>query len=242
MWEGVEMSRPAINGLNLAWDSSCMETINIPDPSRLRVPFPGRGQRNAAPCPPHPPLPEESRCEELVLDISSVIAKTPRPESKKKDSTIQIEAWTLSVAYVVFSLSMALYNLFTLQASGRTAAMICTGLSPVPVLCLLLQAATANSVPVGMTLLVCALLLPSVCAIWILPISVFYIIVLALCMLAYSRQRGVVAYVSCIGAVLSLAQTAVYVDPQWGVSVSLFFLTLLCFNSCCERIYLRVWL
>lgn len=238
------MSRPVINGLtNLAWDSSCMETINIPDPSRLRVPFPGRGQRNAAPCnAPNPSLPEESRCEELVLDISSVVSKTPRPDPRKKDSTIQIEGWTLSLAYVVFSLSMALYNLFTLHAYGRTAAMICTGLSPVPVLCLILQAATANSVPVGMALLICALILPSVCAIWILPISVVYIIALAFCMLAYSRQRGVVAYVSCTGTVLSLAQTAVASDPQWGVSVSLFFLTLLCLNSCCERIYLKVWL
>jgi hypothetical protein len=249
MWEGVEMSRPVINGLtNLSLDSSCiaMETINIPDPSRLRVPFPGRVQRNGSSnpmntnnvCPPTSQL--EDFKEELILDIPPVI-KQPRLEARKKESVLQFEmqSWTFSLVYAIFASALALCNLFALQSSGRMCSACCTLLSPLPVIALILQAAT-TPMPIGLALLLCALLLPSVCVLWILPFATAYIVVLALAMLAYAQQRGVVAYVSCAGAVLGLGQTILVQDPQWGVSISLFFLAVLCVTSS-ERITVKVW-
>jgi hypothetical protein len=247
MWCG--MSRPLINDLaDLAWhhtpeNTSKMEGFTISDPSRLRIPFPSRN------CPSKPqqwptvaPLPEEPKCEDVMLDISSVIAK-PKPEPKKRQDVscmqVEIQPWSLSLAYAIFGLSLALCNLLGLQqSSGR----VCCGvLSPLPVLCLLLQAATAPNTPTASALLLCMLLLPGVCALWSLPVAAALIVMLALSMLAYCRQRGVLAYVCSIGAMLSLSQTVLAQDPQWGVCVSVFFLGVLCVASC-ERTGVKVWI
>lgn len=238
------MSRPVINDLaNLAWDGACaMETISIPDPSRLRVPFPGRGQRQGAHfSPPSLALPEDLRNEEMTLDISTVqVTSKPctRVEIKVKESTLRFEKWSISLAYCIFALLVAVCTLSGQSLSGRDC---CLSLSPLPVVCLALQAATATSILTGLVLLLCALLLPCICCIWELSFVAAYMIVLALALLAYTRQKGVFAYVSTAGAVLALGQTAVYNDPFWGVSVSFFFLTLLCVSSC-EGVYLKIWI
>jgi hypothetical protein len=239
------MSRPLINDLvGLTWHQnstiSKMEGITILDPSRLRIPFPSRNPSRPQQWPTITPLPEEPKCEEVMLDISSVISK-PKQELKRKDSVVQseIQAWCLSLAYSVFGLSLALCNLLALQQSSGRAC--CGALSPLPVLCLLLQATTAPNTPTASALLLCMILLPGVCTLWSLPLLAAFIVLLALSMLAYCRKRGVLAYVCSSGAVLSLGQTVLAQDPQWGVCVSVFFLGVLCVSSC-ERTGVKVWI
>jgi hypothetical protein len=243
------MSRPFINSLaELAWDTdiknSDMENITIADPSRLRISFCNKPKTNwPAIVEPLPSFEEEPKEEMVVLDISSVISKQPKPDAKKQlksdviiSTQFEAQPWALSLAYVLFVLSLALCNL--LQYSSRAC---CVAASPLPVACLALQSATALSPHVGVALLACALLLPCTCALWSLPISAAYIVVLSFAMLAYTRQRGLVSYVCSTGAVLSLGQTLLVADPQWGVSVSVFFLGLLCVASC-EKTQVRVWI
>ena len=218
-----------------------MDNITILDPSRLRISFCNK------PRPQWPtivePLPsfEEPKEEPVTLDISSVISKQPKSDTNKKQlkpeisMQYEIQSWALRLPYAVFLLSLTLCNL--LQSSGKVC---CVAASPLPVACLTLQAATALSLPVGLVLLACALLLPCTCALWNLPSAAAYIAVLSLAMLAYTRQRGLIAYVCCAGAVLSLGQTLLVTDPQWGVSVSVFFLGLLCVTSC-EKTHFKVW-
>ena len=239
------MSRPLINGLaELAWDSNTKSMdITIPDPSRLRISFCNKARPNNN-WPVVEPLllsPQEEPKGEVMLDISSVISKQAKPDTKKLPKTevmftqFEAQSWTLALAHAIFLLSLALCNL--LQSSGRVC---CVAASPLPVACLALQAATALSFPVGLVLLTCALLLPCTCALWNLPLAAAYIVVLSLTMLAYTKQRGLIAYVCSAGAVLSLGQTFLVSDPQWGVSVSVFFLGLLCVASC-EKTHVKVW-
>ena len=239
------MSRPFINGLaELAWDTSNnnnMDSITILDPSRLRISFCNKPRTNwPTIVEPLPSFEEPAKEEPVTLDISSVISKQPKPDTKKPVKSeismqFEIQSWALSLAYVFFLLSLTLCNL--LQFSGR---MCCVAGSPLPVACLALQAGTALSPTIGLVLLACALLLPCTCALWNLPSAAAYIAVLSLAMLAYTRQRGLIAYVCCAGAVLSLGQTLLVTDPQWGVSVSVFFLGLLCVTSC-EKTHFKVW-
>ena len=203
------MSRPLINDLaGQAWHQHTnlkMEGITILDPSRLRVPFPSRQPPSNASKPQQwptiTPVPEEPKCEEVMLDISSVISKPiskPKPpEPKRTGVQFEIQAWCLSLAYSVFGLSMALCNLLALQQSSGRAC--CAALSPLPVICLLFQATTAPNTPTASALLLCMLLLPGVCALWSLPLAAAFIVLLALSMLAYCRQRGVLTYVCCLG-------------------------------------------
>lgn len=246
----LDMSRPLINGL-VDWDScstETMESLTILDPSRLKMPFGNKHAINHSRTPSitHWPVvdvlevAEEAKCEEVMLDISSVISKQVKKDiikPIKPEPFLQLQAWALALAYILFLLGLAFSNLFPQQTSGR----ICVALCPLPTISLSLQAATALSLPVGLALLLCAVLLPLTCALGTLPLTAAYITVLALAMLAYIRKRGVVAYVCSAGAVLSLGQTLLAEDQQWGVSVSVFFLGLLCVMAC-ERTYVRVWI
>ena len=242
------MSRPLINDLTgLSWDRcitlpSGMETLCITDPSRLRVPFAGKGQRIVTNWPHIPSqLPEEPLSEEVTLDVSSVTNKTIKQDTKKKDGVsvqFEVQAWTFSLAYAVFGTALALCNLFFVQSSAR---MCCATLSPLPVVALLLQAAVSQSPYISAALVICALSLPGVCMLWSFPLSAVYIIVVALSVLSASHHRSVIAYIGCAGAVLSLGQTVWVQDPQWGGSVSLFFLVLLCVFSC-GRLNVKIWI
>ena len=250
------MSRPLINELSdLTWDcyhttAGTMESLTILDPSRLRMPFGKHGHNNnnnnRVTSITHWPTVdavepiEEPKYEEVMLDISSVITKQAKKDITKPvkvEPLVQFEWWALALAYILFLLALALCNLFTLQ---QTSGRICVGMCPLPMVSLSLQAATALSLPVGLMLLLCAVLLPLTCALGNLHLTAGYIVILALSMLAYIRQRGLVAYVCSAGAVLSLGQTVLAQDPQWGVSVSVFFLGILCVMGC-EKTHVRVW-
>ena len=241
------MSRPLLSSLtDLAWEAgdTPMDSISILDPSRLRIPIPGRGGEKRgtnSSWPVVPALTEEVVCDEVRLDIP-VIGKGKL--DLKKDNAIkaegaslQLDTLALGLAYAIFGVSLALCNLLEVQSSGRTC---CAALSPLPVLCLALQAATAPSRADAVALLVCALCLPCTCLLGNLPLTAAFIICMALALLVYTRRKGLLAYVCCVGAVLSLGQTAVAMEPMWGISISLFFLGLLCVVSC-ERIFFKVW-
>ena len=250
------MSRPLINGLaDLTWErytannTDSMESLTILDPSRLRMPFGSKNHNHNRvssitnwPVVDALDIMEEPKQEEVVLDISAIISKQAKKDIVtpiKSDPFIQLQSWALALPYILFLLALALCNLFTLpQPSGR---ICCVAVSPLPMASLSLQAATALSLPVGFVLFMCALLLPLTCTLGNLPLTAGYITFLALSMLAYIRQRGLVAYVCSAGAVLSLGQTLLAQDPQWGVSVSVFFLGLLCVMGC-EKTHVRVWI
>ena len=233
------MSRQPINA---AWESlSGMEGITISDPSRLRINFGGSkgANNNRVVWPTVEPLQVTKECkesEEVVLDVSSVIGrKTEVPACKRPGLQLELPSWVLALGYALFGIALAVGNAVPLQVSGRVCAAAC----PLPLVCLLLQAATSPLFP-GLVLLACALLLPAVCALESLPIAVggAGLLLLSIGALTRCQRRGVLVYVSFAGAVLSLGLPLL--EARMGLSTASFFLCVLCAVSC-ERTHVKVW-
>ena len=227
------------------------------DPSRLRIPFMGKRARRT--------LPEEELQLTKSLDLSNSLSnnfsnnpnllnnlsklsnlnerlnlpkslevlvesfqETQDPPAK---SHTTLDAWVFVLTYAIFGIALALCNLF--NVSGR---LCCVGLSPLPMLCLLLHAASSASLPISLALLLCALSLPTVCALWALPVAAAYITAAACSLLAFNHGPFQVA--CCVGAKLSMLLTVV-ADPRWGVSLAVFFLLLACMLSS-EKVNVKV--
>jgi len=215
--------------------------IEALDPSRLRIPFMGKRAKRA--------LPEEELTR--ILDLSKInsnsLPNTPNLSNLSKlsnerlnlpkslevlvesfqetqdppaKSHTTLDAWVFVLTYAIFGIALALCNLF--NVSGR---LCCVGLSPLPMLCLLLHAASSASLPISLGLLLCALSLPTVCALWALPVAAAYITAAACSLLAFNHGPFQVA--CCVGAKMSMLLTVV-ADPRWGVSLAVFFLLLAC--------------
>jgi hypothetical protein len=152
--------------------------IEALDPSRLRIPFMGKRARRT--------LPEEELQLTKSLDLSNSLSNNPNlfsnnlsklsnlnerlnlPKSLEvlvesfqetqdppAKSHTTLDAWVFVLTYAIFGIALALCNLF--NVSGR---LCCVGLSPLPMLCLLLHAASSASLPISLALLLCALSLP----------------------------------------------------------------------------------
>lgn len=151
----------------------------------------------------------------------------------------KIKGWMLSVGYSIFGLVLALCNLLSSAYTNR----VCTAMSPIPMVCLLLQALFCMDNGVGQKntffheawcLIITATLLPTACVLWNLYVSIPLILFLSFSVVSCLRQRGLLVWGCVLGVCLSLIVATPIsavnsIEPKWSMTVAMFFLGVLCF-------------
>jgi hypothetical protein len=142
-----------------------MDSLTILDPGRLRVPF---GKTNKIRSKSWMTVPPNDATETVVVippEQSQPFQQTQMGFSETNETNEthwEVPGWVLVVGYSIFGLGLALCNLLIPQHTGK----VCTATSPVPFLCLLLQALACKKRWMGGGLLLAALSLPSACVFW----------------------------------------------------------------------------
>lgn len=248
------MSRNPDVGENL-WKG--METFAIPDPSKLKIPFGCKPPRKqswmtvaVSPGSSFATLSEggdtfnKSPDEEVVPPMELKFCPLDRPPESLIKTRWGVPGWALSVGYSLFGLGLGLGNLITPRHTG----LVCVALSPLPVLCLLLQSLVSLECPesdrhsdhrplrllgsLGLALSAC--LLPSACALWTPHLAIPLGLGLSWSAVACMRHRDALAWTclcgACLASVLALPVSQ-FLEPWWGLTVSLFFACVLCFRA-----------
>ena len=187
------------------------------------------------------PITDESRPETNGLyDVVMEIPKQSRAIPVQPELIgIEVSGWLLAVGYAVFGLSLGLCNLLTPQHTNK----VCTGMSPIPFLCLLLQAfMRIESIDSDKReilligpgcLIISASILPAACIIWSLYLAIPLVLVLSLSVFYCMRHRAVLPCVClagvCLSLLLALPAPIQILEPRWGMTVGMFFLCILCF-------------
>jgi hypothetical protein len=151
----------------------------------------------------------------------------------------QVHGWLLALGYTAFGMGLALCNLLVPQHTSK----VCTALSPIPFICLLLQALTCVELghrhlgPAGLLLSAC--LLPSACVLWSLHVSIPdpLVCLLSLSVFYCMRHRNLLSWVCFSGVCLCLLLAIPLIpvpimqilEPRWGMPVAMFFACILCF-------------
>ena len=196
------MSRPPLDGDIISF---CKESV---DPSRMRISL------KPKPKPPWPACPEP---KEVVVEMSA-----PREEEG-------LQGWAIPAGYALFGFALALTNLLSVPV----ASQLCSALCPLPVCCLLghgLALAAFGQRALGVCLAIAAWVLPLVCAQWSLTLAIPLAVFLAGVQLLVAWHWGVVpCFVGLLcSVVLTVVGPAQGVEARWGVTLTLFFLILLC--------------
>ena len=225
---------------NLSTLADNLTSLTIADPTRLKIPFGSKGKlsgRQQVAWPVVAPLYEDHHdggrktpitkpspsqhpsSTEVVLEVCS-----ERQERSDNHQT-GVPGWFIPVGYIVFGLTLALCNLLTLSWSR----LVCSSLSPLPMACLTAQALSYDS---RLAILVFAFswLIPLECVAWNQYAVIPYCIVLAGTLIVAAPRRGLFTWLSFFGVFLSLCLSLPVhtFDPKWGVTLSLFFMCLLC--------------
>ena len=174
---------------------------------------------------------------DVVMDIPK---QRPSPELslqlnlQKSETCWEVPGWQLAVGYSLFGLGLALCNLLAPQHASK----VCTAASPVPILCLLLQALTSRQdttqtvwIQCGLVLSACAL--PSACVFWSLHLAIPLVLVLSFSVFQCLRHRDVLACTCltgvCLALLLALPMPILILESKWGMTVAMFFACVLCF-------------
>ena len=239
-----------------------MDSLTIADPGRLKVPFGNSGKppkkqswmtvnAPASECEARPvhalqclhtghPL---SDMHDVVMDMPKRQAPAVNSAEPRPESYWEVPGWMLALGYSIFGLGLALCNLLSPQHAGR----VCSVLSPIPLLCLILQALTCVDLghipghnkqgglwilgPIGLVLSACTL--PSACVCWTLHLAVPLVLVLAVSVFHCNLHRDVLAWVCfagvCLALLLALPGPVTVLEPRWGMTVAMFFAGVLCF-------------
>jgi hypothetical protein len=166
----------------------------------------------------------------------------------------EVQGWMLAVGYAFFGVDLALCNLLAVQQAG----MVCATLSPVPVICLLLQSITAmNLTAMNLTamnptainrrhamgllgsfgLALSAASLPAMCVYWVYWSHWVYcftpfLLVLSASTFSCVRRRDAMHWICLSGVWLTLLFTlplpVQVLEPRWGLTVAVFFACCLC--------------
>jgi hypothetical protein len=247
------MSRNPINEEILSLGNQLrkgMDSLTIMDPGRLRVPMGGgckthkkqswmtvSGSTNF-----NSPNEEADAMFDVVMDIprsnkgvqSSVFPALELNNFNLGSYNWQVHGGLLALGYTAFGMGLALCNLLAPQHTSK----VCTALSPIPLICLLVQALTCMELghrhlgPGG--LLLSALLLPSACVFWILQVSIPVVGLLSLSVFYCMRHRNLLSWVCfsgvCLCLLLAIPVPIIQIlEPRWGMTVAMFFACILCF-------------
>ena len=188
------------------------------------------------------PLPEINGLYDVVMEIPKQsraiqqIQQIQQIQPISEPTGIEVSGWLLAVGYATFGLSLGLCNLLTPQHTSK----VCTGMSPIPLLCLLLQALVCMDsdkreiwfIGPG-CLIISASILPAACIIWSLYLAVPLMLMLSLSVFYCMRHRAVLPCVClagvCLSLLLALPAPIQILEPRWGMTVGIFFLCILCF-------------
>ena len=240
------MSRNPINGESLGSHlrkgMENMTTLTIVDPGKLRVPFGGVGGSRT----PRKPswmttvVSDSSLCQtEANGPCETLDMPTPPPHTVKQPRTEtegawEVHGWALSSGYSLFGLSLALCNILAQHHASR----VCTAMSPVPSLCLLLQSLSVvkcsrHAALGSVGLLLAACVLPSACVFWSLYLAIPLILVSAFSAFCCVRNMDAVAWIclcgACLASLLALPAPMQLLEPRWGATVAIFCACVLCF-------------
>ena len=251
-----------------------MDSLTIADPGRLRVPFGGvyggaglvskTPRRQSWMTVSSGDIPRER--PDLDPETAGIVTETPKQPPTSQtiplsshavlavDATgrsyrfLEIHGCFLAAGYAVFGLGLALCNLLAPQHTSK----VCTAVSPLPFLCLLLQALSFIDLkreqcdsqenqsrpgrlwPLGPgCLILSACALPSACIFWSLSTAIPLVLVLSISVFYCMRRRGVLACASlssvCLSLIVALPAPIQILEPMWGMTVGLFFVCVLCF-------------
>ncbi len=227
------MSRAPINAA-VSEIGRQMDMMTI-DPNCLRIPY----KNKKSTCPPvnnYPVISLVSEKNEHSNNIGQpsgeITVEIRRTESPIADfpekAILSISGCFVIAGYVLFSLSLALCNLFLKTSS---ASPLCILASPVAMLSLTAHAFSMQPLSMGVGLLISAWVLPTVCSMWSTAATLYYIAFLGISLgLAHWRFSGLFFLVPlALFVFLSSTPMVVYhgVESQWGISVSVFLVTLL---------------
>ncbi len=140
------------------------------------------------------------------------------------------------MGYTAFGVGLALCNLLAPQYTSK----VCIALSPVPFICLLVQALTCMELgyrhlgPGGVLLSACRL--PYVCVLWSLHFSIPLVCLLSgsLSVFYSMLHRDVLSWICLSGVCLCLllaipVPILQILDPRWGMTVAMFLLVYFAF-------------
>jgi len=250
------MSRRLING-ELGGVGSEMDVLKI-DGSRLQIPISGvrgkprginsevhfplnKGRKEAAPgyagearTPPAAQCASASGAshggvsghEEVVIDVRLRGDASSRSVEVESQQSFDVPAITVLVCYFAFGVALALCNMVE-PALTRTVGM---ALSPLPVFCILAHAFGVRRVWISCGLVLCALLAPSVCALWAVPYSALYFCCLASLVVGGCPMPRSVPFLLAVFvcALLSLHPAWTGFEAKFWITVAFFFTVLTC--------------
>ena len=177
-----------------------------------------------------------------LLGPSSLLnqSSSQHTEVTGKGEGYDVHGWVLAVGYSIFGLSLALGNLLAPQHTSK----VCVAVSPIPFLCLLLQALACmerdrRDIKHGLRtlgpsgLMLSASALPSACVLWSVYLAIPLVLALSLSVFVCMRHRDTPASVCLAGVFLSLLMAlpapAEILGSLWGMTVAIFFVCSLCF-------------
>ena len=245
------MSRAPVN-IDLSDIGRPMDIMTSIDPSRLRMPYKSNSSKagrqdtvllRTCPSPVIFGVNEESHSErqlqasgEVTLEIKKSEAQVATGQSEPV--VYSIPGWYIAFGYIFFSLSLALSNLFF---KGSVLQPVCLLLSPSAMLGLSGHACTVQPPVYGLGLFSSAWLVPVACVSG-LGLSVWFLAFLGISIaVAYRRLSALLCLAPLfVFLFLSLPVTVAAhgVEARWGVSVSVFLVTLLA--VACTRHLARV--
>jgi hypothetical protein len=184
-------------------------------------------------------MPEANGLYDVVMEIpkqSRAIQPIQQIQPISEPTGIEVSGWLLAVGYAIFGLSLGLSNLLTPQHTSK----VCTGMSPIPLFCLLLQALVCMDIDkreirfIGPgCLIISASIIPAACIIWSLYLAVPLMLMLSLSVFYCMLYRAVLPCVClagvCLSLLLALPVPIQILEPRWGMTVGIFFLCILCF-------------
>lgn len=219
------MSRAPINAA-VSEIGKKMDVMTI-DPSCLRIPYRSKKTNTLSPSPTtHYPVISllHEHQQQASGDVSIELIADPSTEQ----TLFSVPGWFIFVGYLLFSLSLALCNLFI---NSSATSPVCIIASPVAMLSFLAHAFSIQPLYMGAGLLGSAWLLPIMCAMWSVDLSLNYIAFVGISLaLASWRVSSLVIIVILVAFLfLSSPSMVIYhgVDSHWGISVSVFLVTLL---------------
>jgi len=227
------MSRAPINAVVSELERH-MDVLTI-DPNCLRIPY--KNKKNASPIMHYPMISlttehhnyqQQAISGDISIEIRRMEPATITEPTTEQGLIISVPGWSVFTGYFFFSLSLALCNLFL-----NTSAMspVCIIASPVAMLSFLAHALSVQPIFLSVGLFGSAWLLPFMCALWSTSLSLYYIAFVGVSLgLAYFRLSALVFIVPLVTCLfLSSSMMVVYhgVESHWGISVSVFLVTLL---------------
>ena len=221
----------AFCGENLSSLAS-LTNLTISDPNRLKIPFGGKGKFSGRQASWPVISDQESNNNSTVIQTPSVnlVNQDVVLEISKPNIPIhtKIRGFFIPIGYICFGICLAFCNLMAIQS----CQLVCSLLCPFPMTCLMAHAISGCKFQHTLLIMACAFFVPLECALWNVNSTVPFILILAASVTWAAHKKGATIWILMVCVILSLCLVIpipnLNLDPKWGITVSLFFLCILC--------------